>query len=175
MLPACCELRSAATILCSSSSTSTCCASVAMDPFPPADYVVPLGKAATVREGNHLSIVTWGATVQKSLDAAERLAADGVSVEVLDLRTLSPWDKEAVAATVTKTSKLLVVHEDVMTSGFGAEVSAWVAEHCFEYLDGPVERVAATDTFVAYEPTLEAAILPQADDIEAAARRLAAF
>ncbi len=147
----------------------------AMDPFPPADYVVPLGKAATVREGNHLSIVTWGATVQKSLDAAQRLADDSVSVEVLDLRTLSPWDKNAVAATVAKTGKLLVVHEDVMTSGFGAEVSAWVAEHCFEYLDGPVERVAATDTFVAYEPTLEAAILPQVYDIEAAARRLAAF
>jgi len=147
----------------------------AMDPFPPPDYVLPLGKAATVRAGNHLSIVSWGATVQKSLVAAEKLAADGISVEVLDLRTLAPWDKEAVADTVAKTSKLLVVHEDVMTSGFGAEVAAWAAEHCFSDLDGPIERVAATDTFVGYEPTLETAILPQVDDIEAAARRLAAF
>jgi 2-oxoisovalerate dehydrogenase E1 component len=147
----------------------------AMDPFPAPDYVVPLGRASTVRSGNHLSIVTWGATVQKSLAAADKLQADGISAEVIDLRTLAPWDKEAVAATVKKTSKLLVVHEDVMTSGFGAEVSAWASEHCFEDLDGPIERVAATDTFVAYEPTLETAILPQVDDIEAAARRLAAF
>jgi 2-oxoisovalerate dehydrogenase E1 component len=147
----------------------------AMDPFPPAEYVLPLGKAAKLREGNHLSIVTWGATVQKSLDAAERLAADGLSTEVIDLRTLIPWDREAVAATVARTSKLLVVHEDVLTCGFGAEVAAWTAEHCFSDLDAPVRRVGATDTFVAYEPTLEQAILPQVDDIEHAARELAAF
>ena len=147
----------------------------AMDPFPAADYVLPLGKAAKVREGNHLSIVTWGATVQKSLDAAKRLEMDGLSTEVIDLRTIIPWDREAVATTVARTSKLLVVHEDVLTCGFGAEVAAWAAEHCFSDLDAPVARVGATDTFVAYEPTLEQAILPQVDDIEQAARELAAF
>jgi len=147
----------------------------AMDPFPQPGYVLPLGKAATVREGRDLSIVTWGATVQKSLEAAERLAADGVSVEVVDLRTLSPWDRDAVAETVARTSKLLVVHEDILTSGFGAEVAAWAGEHCYSDLDGPIRRVGATDTFVAYEPTLEKAILPQTDDIERAARELAAF
>ncbi len=147
----------------------------AMDPFPAADFVLPLGKAAKLREGKHLSIVTWGATVQKSLDAAERLEMDGLSIEVIDLRTIIPWDRESVAATVARTSKLLVVHEDVLTCGFGAEVAAWAAEHCFSDLDAPVARVGATDTFVAYEPTLEQAILPQVDDIEKAARELAAF
>ncbi|MHB8245480.1 MAG: alpha-ketoacid dehydrogenase subunit alpha/beta [Acidimicrobiales bacterium] len=147
----------------------------AMDPFPPADYVLPLGKAAVSRPGRDLSIVTWGATVQKSLDAAARLAEDGIEAEVIDLRTIVPWDKEAVATTVGKTARLLVVHEDVMTAGFGGEVAAFAADECFASLDAPVRRVAATDTFVAYEPTLETAILPQVEDIEAAARALAAF
>ncbi len=147
----------------------------AMDPFPQPGYVLPLGKAATVREGRDLSIVTWGATVQKSVEAAEKMAVDGISVEVVDLRTLSPWDREAVAETVARTSKLLVVHEDILTSGFGGEVAAWAGEHCYSDLDGPIRRVAATDTFVAYEPTLEKAILPQTADIERAARELAAF
>jgi 2-oxoisovalerate dehydrogenase E1 component len=147
----------------------------AMDPYPEPGYVLPLGKAATVREGRDVSIVTWGATVQKSLAAAERLAADGLSIEVVDLRTIIPWDREAVAETVAHTSKLLVVHEDVLTAGFGAEVAAWAGEHCYGDLDGPIRRIGATDTFVAYEPTLEQAILPQVDDIERAARELAAF
>jgi len=117
--------RSGARTRSSFSSTSTCCGQkYAMDPFPAADYVLPLGKAAKVREGNHLSIVTWGATVQKSLDAAKRLEMDGLSTEVIDLRTIIPWDREAVATTVARTSKLLVVHEDVLTCGFGAEVAA---------------------------------------------------
>jgi 2-oxoisovalerate dehydrogenase E1 component len=147
----------------------------AMDPYPEAGFVVPPGKARRVRQGRDLSIVTWGATVQKSLDAAERLAADGTSVEVIDLRTIMPWDHEAVADTVAHTSKLLVVHEDTLTAGFGGEVAAWAAEHCFSDLDGPIRRVAATDTFVAYEPTLEQAILPQVEDIELAARELAGY
>jgi 2-oxoisovalerate dehydrogenase E1 component len=147
----------------------------AMDPYPELGYVLPLGKAATLREGRDVSIVTWGATVQKSLDAAEHLAAEGVSVEVVDLRTIIPWDREAVAATVARTSKLLVVHEDVLTAGFGGEIAAWAGEHCYGDLDGPIRRIGATDTFVAYEPTLEQAILPQVDGIEKAARELAAF
>ncbi len=147
----------------------------AMDPYPEPGYIVPPGKAARVREGRHLSIVTWGATVQKSLEAARRMAEDGISVEILDLRTISPWDREAVADTVARTSKLLVVHEDTLTAGFGGEVAAWAGEHCYDDLDGPVRRVAALDTFVAYEPTLEQVILPQVDDIERAARELAAF
>ncbi|MGO9560998.1 MAG: thiamine pyrophosphate-dependent enzyme [Acidimicrobiales bacterium] len=147
----------------------------AMDPFPPSDYVIPLGRAAIVRPGADLSIVTWGATVQKSIAAADLLAADGIDVEIVDLRTLIPWDKETVAASIAKTSRLLVVHEDVLTGGFGGEVAAFAADECFGSLDAPVRRVAATDTFVAYEPTLETAILPQVEDIEAAARELAAY
>jgi 2-oxoisovalerate dehydrogenase E1 component len=147
----------------------------AMDPYPEAGFVLPPGKAACVRQGRDLSIVTWGAMVQKSLDAAERLAGEGTSVEVIDLRTIMPWDHDAVAETVARTSKLLVVHEDVLTGGFGGEVAAWAADHCYSDLDGPIRRIGATDTFVAYEPTLEQAILPQVEDIERAARELAAF
>ena len=99
----------------------------------------------------------------------------GTSVEVIDLRTIMPWDREAVADTIARTAKLLVVHEDTLTAGFGGEVAAWAGEHCYDDLDGPIRRVGATDTFVAYEPTLENAILPQVEDIEAAARELAAY
>ena len=147
----------------------------ARDPVTPADYMIAFGKAATIREGRDLTIVTWGATVQKSLEAAERLAGEAISVEVIDLRSLTPWDKESVASSLARTSRLLVVHEDVLTSGFGAEVAAWAGEACFTDLDAPIGRVGATDTFVAYEPTLERAILPQTDGITAAARALVAY
>lgn len=147
----------------------------ARDPLTPADYLIPLGKAATVRPGDDLTIVTWGATVHKSLEAAEELAGEGLSVEVIDLRSLVPWDKEAVAESVARTSRLLVVHEDVLTSGFGAEVAAWAGEACFADLDAPISRVGAADTWVAYEPTLERAILPQTEGIAAAARALIAY
>ena len=147
----------------------------ARDALTPADYMIPIGKAATVRPGSDLTIVTWGATVHKSLEAAEELAAGAMSVEVIDLRSLIPWDKEAVRASVERTSRLLVVHEDVLTSGFGAEVAAWTGEACFRELDAPISRVGATDTFVAYEPTLEQAILPQTQDIVAAALALLAY
>ena len=144
----------------------------AADPIPPPGWMVPFGRATTVRPGADLTIVTWGATVQKSLEAATRLADEQCSAEVLDLRTIAPWDSETVAESVRKTGRVLVVHEDTITAGFGAEVAAWVAEHCFWALDAPVSRVAAGDTFVAYEPTLERTILPQTDDIVAAARAL---
>ena len=147
----------------------------ATGPVPEEPYTVPIGKADVKREGRDLTIVTWGATVQKSLDAAEQLAAENMSLEVIDLRSLIPWDKEAVAASVARTSRLLVVHEDVLTSGFGAEVAAWAGEACFRDLDAPISRLGATDTFVAYEPTLERAILPQTEGITAAARALLAY
>ena len=147
-----------------------------IDPFPVEGYRIPFGRGAVRRPGDDLTIVTWGATVQKSLDAATVLAErDGIEVEVVDLRTISPWDQEIVATSVRTTHRLLVVHEDVLTAGFGAEVAAWTAEHCFGELDAPVKRVAAVDTFVAYEPTLEQAILPQVDDIVAAALDVATF
>ena len=148
----------------------------ARDPFPAADYVLPFGRADYVRRGTDLTIVTWGATVEKSRQAANRLAEeDGSSVEIVDLRTLVPWDQETVAESVRHTGRVMVVHEDVMTCGFGAEVAAWICSELFCDLDAPVRRVAAKDTHVAYEPTLEAATLPQVDDIAAAARELVSF
>ncbi len=146
----------------------------AADPYPPAGWTVPFGRATVARPGRDLTIVTWGATVQKSLVAAGQLADEGCSVEVIDLRTVAPWDHDLVSESVERTGRLLVVHEDTLTAGFGAEVAAWTAEHCFWALDAPVTRVAAADTFVAYEPSLEAAILPQVADITTAARTLAA-
>lgn len=145
------------------------------DPYPTEGFRVPLGRGRVVVEGDDLTIVTWGATVEKSRQAAEALAAERVRTRVVDLRSLAPWDRELVAESVARTSRLLVVHEDVLTSGFGAEVAAWVVEHCFGDLDAPVRRVAATDTHVAYEPSLERAILPQVDDIVAAGREVLAF
>ncbi|MHB8440298.1 MAG: alpha-ketoacid dehydrogenase subunit alpha/beta, partial [Acidimicrobiales bacterium] len=145
----------------------------AADPLPPPDWSLPFGCGDIVRPGRDLTVVTWGATVQKSIEAASAMANEGCELEVIDLRSISPWDHDLVAESVERTGKLLVVHEDTLTAGFGAEVAAWVGEHCFWALDAPVSRVAATDTFVAYEPTLEHEILPQVDDIVAAARRMA--
>ena len=145
----------------------------ARDPYPDDAYEVPFGRLACRRPGTDLTIVTWGATVEKALQVAQRLSAAGSGdVEVLDLRTLAPWDREGVAASVARTGKLLVVHEDVLTSGFGAEVAAWAGERCFDDLDAPVTRVGAKDCHVPYEPTLEHAVLPQEADIKAAATHL---
>ncbi len=147
----------------------------AMDPYPEPGFVLPFGCAAIVRPGEDLTVVTWGATVRRSLLAAEQLAAEGVEAEVLDLRTLAPFDREAVAASLARTGRLLVVHEDVLTSGFGAEIAAFAADECFTLLDAPVRRVGALDAWVPYEPGLERAILPQTEDIVEAARALIAF
>jgi 2-oxoisovalerate dehydrogenase E1 component len=143
------------------------------DPYPGPDYVVPLGKGAVVQEGSDLTIVTYGATVERSRQAAAQL--DGASVEIIDLRCLVPWDQELVAQSVAKTGRVMVVHEDIRTCGFGGEVAAWIAQECFSALDAPVVRIGALDCHVAYEPTLEDAILPQSDDIAAAAKELLAY
>ena len=146
------------------------------DPLPPSDWVLPFGVGEVRRPGDDLTVVTWGATVQKAIEAAETVAAaEGIEVEVIDLRTLIPWDRDLVAASVARTSRVLVLHEDTLTAGFGAEVAAWIAEHCFADLDAPVSRLGAADTPVAYEPTLESAILPQTDAIAAALIDLADY
>src|SRR5918998_834436 len=143
------------------------------DPFPGPEHVVPLGRAAVVRPGTDLTIVTWGATVERSRLAAAQLAeTDDASIEVIDLRTLVPWDQEMVAESVAKTSRLLVVHEDVVRGGFGGEIAAWAAAQSFWQLDAPIGRVGAQECHVAYAPELETAILPQVDDIATAAHRL---
>ncbi len=145
-----------------------------VDPFPPEDYVVPFGKGYVDHAGGALTVVSYGATVERTRKAVASLGYED-EVELIDLRWIIPWDHDLVAASVAKTGRCLVVHEDVITCGFGAEVAAWVAEHCFESLDAPVRRVAAIDTHVAYEPTLEAAVLPQVDDIAAAIKDLLAY
>ena len=144
----------------------------ARDPYPGPDHVVPFGKGVIRRPGEDLTIVTWGATVQKSLQAAERLAEHGRSVEVLDLRTIVPYDRPLIAESVARTHRLLVVHEDNLTGGFGAEVAAWAADELWSALKGPIRRVAALDTPVPYEPTLLDVVLPQVEDIAAAAALL---
>ena len=142
--------------------------------YPGPDYMIPFGRANVVREGDGLTVVTYGATVQRSVRAAERLEEEaGLRAEILDLRTLAPFDWEAVAASVRRTGRLLVVHEDTRSFGFGAEIAAEAGERLFEYLDAPVARVGALDTFVAYAPEVEDEILPQIDDIAEAMGRLA--
>ena len=147
----------------------------AKGPYPGPDYMVPFGKARVAREGSDISVITWGATVNRAMQAAQRVEAEGVSVEVVDLRTLAPFDREAIRRTVEKTARVLVLHEDVLTAGFGGEIAAIIAEHHFESLDAPVRRIGATDTPVGYAPDLEDAILPQVDGITEALRELAKY
>jgi len=145
-------------------------------PNPGPNFMIPFGKAKRVREGRHLTVVTYGAVVQRSLVAAKQLEEqDGVSVEVLDLRSLSPVDWEAIATSVRKTNKVLVAYEDSLSWGYGAEIAARIADDCFPWLDAPVKRVASTDTFVGYAPDLEDFILPQVEDLAQAMRLLHAF
>ncbi len=135
-------------------------------PYPGPDFMIPFGKAKIVKEGRDLTLITYGATVPRSLQAAQKIERDhNVSVEILDLRTLSPYDWEAIATSVKKTNRALVVHEDMLSWGYGAEIAARIADELFFDLDAPVRRVAAKDTFVAYQPLLEDVILPQPDDI----------
>jgi 2-oxoisovalerate dehydrogenase E1 component beta subunit len=143
--------------------------------IPDGDHLVPLGKAVTRREGRDLTIVTYAAMMHTSLEAANVLAQEGIEAEVIDLRTLLPLDKDAVLASVRKTNKLMVVHEDTRTGGMAGEIAAIVFEEAFEDLDGPVLRVAALDTPVPYAPSLEERFLPQVKDIVEKARKLAKY
>jgi 2-oxoisovalerate dehydrogenase E1 component beta subunit len=142
---------------------------------PADDYTVPLGRARLAREGRHLSIITYAAMVHTALEAAEALARDGIEVEVLDLRTLAPLDREAIAASVTRTNKVIILHEDVRTGGIAGEIAAIINEEAFESLDGPIIRITSRDTPVPFSPPLEAAFLPQVADIVGAARRLLTY
>ena len=144
-------------------------------PYPGADFTIPFGKARVAREGTDVSIITYGAVVHRSEVAAAELAREGISAEIIDLRSLSPYDWEAIAASVSKTNRAIVAYEDTRSWGYGAEIAARISDELFDELDAPVRRIAATDTFCAYHPSLEDAILPQSSDIARAVRDLAAY
>lgn len=143
--------------------------------LPEGDFTVPIGQANIVREGKDISIITYGAMVYVALEAAATLANEGISLEVVDLRTLLPLDEETVLSSVRKTSKVLLLHEDTMTGGLAGELAARISERVFEYLDAPIVRVTAPDTPVPYSPPLEAAFLPNAEKVVEKARWLARY
>jgi 2-oxoisovalerate dehydrogenase E1 component beta subunit len=145
------------------------------DEVPDDDYVVPLGRASIRREGREATVVTFGAMVQHALDAATELAREGIEIEVVDLRTLAPIDRETVLTSVAKTSRVLVVHEAPLTGGIGGEVAAIIADEGFELLDAPVKRLASLDTPVPYSPPLEQAFMPNAAKVAAAVRELVEY
>ena len=145
-------------------------------PYPGPDYMVPFGKAKIVQPGTDLTVITYGAVVPRALQAAQKLEREHrVSVELIDLRSLNPFDWDAIAASVKKTNRALIAYEDSLSWGYGAEIAARIADQLFHHLDAPVKRIAATDTFVAYQPILENAILPQAADLFRAMKELAEF
>jgi 2-oxoisovalerate dehydrogenase E1 component len=140
--------------------------------YPSSEFLIPFGKARKVREGSDLTIITYGALVERSNQACKRLEAQGISVELIDLRTLVPYDWEAIAESVKKNNRVIVAHEDPVSWGYGAEIAARIGNELFEYLDAPVRRVGAKDTFVAYAPQVEDFILPQSEDVEKAVQEL---
>lgn len=142
------------------------------DNVPGEDYVIPLGKARIALEGTDVSIITYGAMVHTAFEAAQTLKGKGISVEIVDLRTILPLDKKSIFATVKKTNKAVILHEQTKTGGVGAEVSALITEHCFEYLDGPIIRVAAPDTPVPYSAQMEEVFIPQTGDVISAVEKL---
>jgi 2-oxoisovalerate dehydrogenase E1 component len=143
--------------------------------YPGPDFMIPFGKAKVVRQGEDLTIITYGALVQRSLVAAKQAAAAGIEVEVVDLRSLNPYDWAAIERSVKKTNRVIVAHEDSLSWGYGAEIAARIASDLFDYLDAPVRRVAALDCFVAYAPDVEDAILPQTDDVLKVINEIAAY
>jgi len=146
--------------------------SYATSPEPDSDYLVPFGKAKVVREGNDLSIITYGAMVHESNFAAKKLEDEGYSVEIIDIRTVAPLDVEAIYKSVKKTGKAIVIHEDTLTAGFGAEIASLISENCFEVLDGPVRRIGALDAPIPYHPKLEYAVLPTREKIYKSLKQL---
>jgi 2-oxoisovalerate dehydrogenase E1 component beta subunit len=138
-------------------------------------YTTPFGKARIHREGDDVSVITWGAMVHTADDAAKQLEGDGISVEIVDLRTLVPWDKQAVLESVSKTSKAIVLHEDTHTGGFGGEIAATIAEEAFEELDAPLKRITAPDAPVPFSPPLEKAFIPQVENVAAGIKELAEY
>jgi 2-oxoisovalerate dehydrogenase E1 component beta subunit len=142
---------------------------------PEGDYIVPLGKARVVREGRDLSIITYAAMVYTALEAAETLSKEGIDIEVVDLRTISPLDHEAIAASVRKTSKVIVLHEHSRTGGLAGEIAAIINEEAFDDLDGPIVRIAAQDSPVPFSPPQEEYFLPKVGDVLREARRLKAY
>jgi 2-oxoisovalerate dehydrogenase E1 component len=143
--------------------------------YPGPNFMIPFGKAKVVREGTDVTIVTYGATVQRAFAAANQMAEDGISTEVIDLRSLSPWDEERVYASVKKTNRVIVAYEDSISWGYGAEIASRIADECFPWLDAPVRRVASLDTYVGYAPRIEDATLPQIDDFKRAIAEIVRF
>ena len=143
--------------------------------YPGKDFMIPFAKAHVCQDGDQVLVVTWGALVQRSLLAAHQAAKDGISVAVLDLRTIAPYDWDAVASHVKRVNRVVIAHEDQLTCGFGAEIAARIAGELFEHLDAPIKRVGALDTPVAYCPDLEDAILPQSADVLKAIRETARY
>ncbi|HEX2964002.1 MAG TPA: dehydrogenase E1 component subunit alpha/beta [Ignavibacteriales bacterium] len=144
-------------------------------PEPDANYLLPFGKARTVREGTDVSVITYGAMVHESNFAASKLEEEGYSVELIDIRTINPLDENAIFESVKKTGKAVIVHEDMLTGGFGAEIAARIADRCFQYLDGPVKRIAAMDTHVPYHPNLENTVLPTRQRIYKSLKEILAY
>src|SRR5512146_1019584 len=142
---------------------------------PDGDYTVPLGKARVAREGRHLGVITYAAMVHVALEAAEILAKEGIQLEVIDLRTLLPLDREAIAQTVRRTNKVIILHEDVKTGGIAGEIAAIINEEAFDDLDGPIVRITSRDTPVPFSPPLEEYFLPKVTDVVREARRLKSF
>ena len=144
--------------------------------YPGADYMIPFGKAKVVHPGTDLTVITYGAVVPRALQAVQKLDREaGLKIELIDLRSLNPYDWEAIAASVQKTNRVIVAYEDTLSWGYGAEIAARIADELFENLDAPVKRVAAKDTFIAYQPVLESAILPQVQDLYLAMKELAEY
>jgi 2-oxoisovalerate dehydrogenase E1 component len=144
--------------------------------YPSSEFMIPFGKAKTVREGKDLTIITFGALVQRSFVAAKQVAQQhGIEAEIIDLRSLVPYDWEAIAESVKRTNRVIVAHEDPLSYGYGAEIAARISDELFEYLDAPVKRIGATDTFVAYAPQVEDYILPQSEDVQKAILELKAY
>src|SRR5208337_3710922 len=144
-------------------------------PYPGRDHMIPFGKAKLVQEGTTLTIVTYGSLVHLAVQSLKTLEQEGIQPEILDLRSLNPYDWDLIAASVKKTNRVLVLHEDHISWGYGAEIAARIADELFEFLDAPVRRLAGKDVFVPYHPVLEDAVLPQPADIVRAARELAAY